>query len=198
MDSEYILSQLKIEEPVIAIYPYGSWNYNTARQDSDHDFIIVGKGATLSNGAFKNNAISSADRKIQGVMYSRGGFIDAINNYDISALECLSVEPILRKWPFKIQKWNEKEMAKKIIQKISSSWHVADQQAKDGFRDRAKKGIFHAIRILKFALQLKEHREIVNFDCEHLWLEFRFIPTPQFDTRDWIPLRDELMEELRS
>ena len=77
--AEEILKALKIEEDVLAIFPYGSRVYGTATESSDHDYIIVTKGAFLKSGGFRQNAISSSDWKIQGVLFSRSGFIDAIN-----------------------------------------------------------------------------------------------------------------------
>ena len=197
-----ILRELKVDEPVLNIYRYGSRIYGTADQNSDHDYIIVTKGAMLQSGAFKQNAISSDNRNIQGILYSRSGFTDAINNYDISALECLSLQPedvLMSVWPFKVQKWDNKVMVKKIISKVSASWHTADMQARDGFKDRAKKGIFHSLRILHFALQLKENQRIDDFGCANwIWEDFRIMDDKEFDTRDYLKERDELMEQLRA
>ena len=105
--AEDILRELGVTEEVLNIYPYGSRVYGTADENSDHDYVIVAKSAFLSNGAFKNNAISNKDFTIQGVLYSRTGFLDAINNYDVAAMECLSLPEhmrILDKWNFKINK----------------------------------------------------------------------------------------------
>jgi hypothetical protein len=199
--AEEILEELKITQEVLNIYPYGSQVYGTSNENSDEDYIIVTKSAFLDSGAFKDNAISNHDYSIQGVLYSRTGFIDAINNYDIAALECLFLpedKVIQRKWPFKIQKFDEKEMTKKIIRKISASWHIADIQAKDDQKDRAKKGIFHALRILHFGLQLKEHHKIVDYSISNeLKRKIDFLPDYEFDTRDYIGMRDELMAKLR-
>src|ERR1035438_1258055 len=112
MEPQYILDQLNVTEEVLNIYPYGSRVYGTNYEQSDYDYIIVTKGAMLKSGAFKQNAISSADRMIQGILYSRGGFTDAINNYEIGALECLSLDPsqvVQGKWPFKVNKWDNNE-----------------------------------------------------------------------------------------
>ena len=199
--AEDILKALKVDEEVLAIYPYGSRVYGTASETSDHDYIIVTKGAFLKSGAFKQNAISSEDRKIQGVLYSRSGFIDALNNYEIGALECLFLDPsvvVLSKWPFKLQKWDEKEMASKIIQKASASWHIGSQQSKDGFKAIAKKGIFHALRILMFGVQLKENKKIVDYaEANELKKEFDKLPEDMFDDRMYLSLRDELMTKLK-
>jgi predicted nucleotidyltransferase len=196
-----ILESLKVTEDVLAIFPYGSRIYGTANLDSDYDFIIVTKSAFLKNGAFKQNAISSVDRKIQGVLYSRSGFIDAINNYEIGALECLSLDPSLVILPskfFKIQKWEEKQLVQKIIEKASASWHIASMQSKDDYKESAKKGIFHALRILMFGIQLKEHKRIVNFsEANELKEEINRLPDEMFDDRMYLKLRDELMFKLR-
>jgi hypothetical protein len=199
--AEDILKALKVDEEVLAIYPYGSRVYGTASETSDHDYIIVTKGAFLKSGAFKQNAISSEDKKIQGVLYSRSGFIDALNNYEIGALECLFLDPsvvVLSKWPFKLQKWDEKEMASKIIQKASASWHIGSQQSKDAFKAIAKKGIFHALRILMFGVQLKENKKIVDYaEANELKKEFDKLPEDMFDDRMYLSLRDELMTKLK-
>lgn len=201
MTPEHILAELRIDEDVLNIYSYGSQIYGTASEDSDQDFIIVTKGSMLKSGAFKQNAISNQSRSIQGVLYSRSGFQDAINNYDISALECLSLptdKVVQSKWPFRVQKWDNREMAKKIISKASNSWHLADLQAKDDWKHMAKKGIFHSLRILTFGLQLKEHQRIVDFEaCNWIWEDFKLIEDENFDTRNYIKQRDELIQKLR-
>ena len=196
-----IINSLKIEEEILAIYPYGSRVYGTASENSDYDYIVVTKGAFLKSGAFKQNAISSDDRKIQAVLYSRTGFIDALNNYEMGAIECIfldSSQVLLSKWPFRIQKWDTKEMADKVIQKASASWHIASRQSKDGFKAIAKKGIFHSLRILMFGLQLKEYQTIYNYsEANELKSEMDSIPEDMFDDRAYLGLRDELMQKLK-
>jgi len=201
MTPEEILKELNIDENIIAMYPYGSQVYGTANQFSDHDYIIVAK-STIPSGAFRDNAVSNEDYTIQGTLYSRAGFIDAINNYDLPAMECLSLakeDALIRKWPFKINTWNGKEMANKVIQKASASRHIADKNAKYDHREQSKKGMFHALRILHFGLQLKEHQKIVNFgECNDLYKEIMNIDAEDFDTRDWYEMFDELKTKLES
>jgi hypothetical protein len=208
MRAQKILDELGIKEDVIAIIPYGSQVYGTADSKSDHDYIIVTKGATLSNGAFKNNAISNADYTIQGVPYSRSGFTNALDDYEIGAWEafCLPKEdyiyttPLFEKFVLgKERKWDEKTMIKKIIQKASASRHIADEQAKTGYTDRAKKGFFHALRILHFGLQLKEYGKIVDYGaCNELYFKFKSIDPDDFDTRNYYGEFDELLAKLRA
>ena len=199
--AEHIIKELGIEEPIIAIYPYGSQVYGTAGKYSDHDYIIVAK-STLNSGAFKNNAVSNSDYTIQGTLYSRAGFQDAINTYQMPAMECLSLDEediVLKKWPFKIRDWNEKEMIKQVVKLASASRHIADKNAKHDHKEHAKRGMFHALRILSFGVQLKEHQKIVDFGgCNRLYHNIITIDEDEFDTRDWYESFDDLKKLLES
>jgi hypothetical protein len=201
LTKDFILKELGITGEVIGIFPYGSQVYGTAGPDSDNDYVIVMKSALLDNGAFRNNAISNEAKSIQGVVYSRGGFIDAINKYEIGALECISLEDkdiIFKNWPFKVGVWNEKEMVRAIISKASASRHNADQQSKNGNKIIGRRGMFHALRILNFGLQLKEHKKIINFGvCNDLYNEMKAIPSDDFDTRNYYNMFDDLLVKLR-
>lgn len=167
MTKEEICESLRINlDDVMNIYPYGSRIYGTDDEYSDDDFIIVYKKSLLPSGSFKDNAISSFDRKIQGTCYSRGGFIDAINNYQISALECIYLPDdmiIKNMFKFKLEKYNNKEFAKKVITTASASWHNAILSYKDDNDEYVKKNVFHALRILDFGLQIKENGRIINY-----------------------------------
>jgi len=199
--AKHILEELGVEGDVLAIFPYGSHVYGTATEKSDRDYIIVMKGAMLDNGAFRNNAISNADWSIQGVVYSRGGFLDAINNYEIAALECLSLDKsqiVLKKWPFKVTNWNNKRLVKAIIRKASDSRHYSCMASKNGDKERAIKSMYHALRILHFGLQLKEHQKIVDFkECNGMYEEFMKIEEENFDSRDYFRIFDELVNKLK-
>lgn len=202
MEPQKILEALRIEDEVLNIYTYGSQVYGTAGPQSDEDFVIVTKAAQLTSGAFRQNAISSRDRKIQGILFSRSGFQDAINNYDITALECLSLPQnlvIQEKKPFVHAKWSNRDLSQKIIEKASASWYIASRQSREEQKDLALKGIFHALRILIFGNQLKENQRIVDF-AEANWIlqKMKSDPIFVFDDREWMGMRDELMEKLRA
>ena len=167
MKAEQICEKLDIDiKEILNIYPYGSKIYGTDDEFSDEDFIIVYKKSLLPSGAFKDNAISSKDRKVQAVCYSRGGFIDAINNYQISALECIFLPEekiVMKSMNFKMNKYYEKEFIKKFITLASSAWHNAKMAYKDEQHSYVKKNLFHTFRILDFGLQIKEHGTIINY-----------------------------------
>ena len=190
-------------EKILNIYPYGSRVYGTDTEHSDYDYIIVYKSAFLDDGSFKRNARSSYDREIQGIAYSRTGFIDAINNYDISALECLSLDDediVQKKWKnFKITKYVEKEMVKKIISKASASYHVAKEACKYDNIEQGMRGIYHMLRILDFGIQIKKHQKIVDFSTSikyHGQVMSDDIET--FRVKNYIKQRDDMIQILRS
>lgn len=165
--AEEICKALNIDySQILNIYPYGSKVYGTAREDSDDDFVIVYKSAFLPSGAFKDNAISSEDRKIQGTCYSRTGFINAINTYQITVLECLYLPDELvvqKKMNFKMYKFDKKEFVQKIIKQASDAWYRGTQSYKKKNIKFAKKNAFHALRILMFAMQIKKRGKIDNY-----------------------------------
>ncbi len=200
MDAKEVIEKLGLDDKdIINVYPYGSRVYGTATEKSDYDFIVVYKSAFLPNGAFRNNAISSEDRTIQGVCYSRSGFQDALNNYEIGAIECMFLpdEMVLRQvWPFKNHKWDKKEMSRKIITKASDSWHNAKMRLSDDDLETSKKGLWHSLRILLFGIQLKEHCKIVDFSGANFLRESIFDDN-DFNIKKWISYRDELMDKLR-
>ena len=165
--AEEICNELHLDiNEILNIFPYGSQIYGTADEYSDFDYIIVYKRSILPSGSFKDNAISSSDREIQGTCYSRGGFIDAINNYQMPVLECLFLpeDMIVKKtFNFKINKFNEKDFIKNVITSASSSWHNAILSYKDDNFEYVTKNIYHALRILNFGVQIKETGKIYDF-----------------------------------
>jgi len=199
--AQEICTALKIDyDQILNIYPYGSKVYGTANENSDDDFIIVYKTSFLPSGAFKDNAISSEDRMIQGTCYSRAGFIDALNNYQIVALECTFLPDDLvvqKKMSFPLKKLDKKEMAKKLITLASASWHNAILSHKDNNILFAKKNIYHSLRILEFGIQIKNHDKIADYGVMNDFkrqLDFR---TADFHVRNYFPRFTELSEELK-
>ena len=188
--AEQICESLRIDiSDILNIYPYGSKIYGTDDEYSDSDFIIVYKKSFLPSGAFKDNAISSYDRKIQGSCYSRSGFIYAINNYQMSALECIFLpeDKIIKKsMDFKINKFNDKEFASKVITTASSSWHNAILSYKDDNDEYVKKNIYHSLRILDYGQQIKELGKISDYSStnqlkEQIYTEERTKPKEWHD-----------------
>lgn len=150
---------------ILCVYPYGSRVYGNHVDDSDHDWVIVYRSSLLPSGAFRDNAISSDHLKThQAVCYSRSGFRNAIDIYDIVALECIFLPngfALMENMKFPIRKWVPREMASAIITKASASWHLAKMYSDDD--ERTKRNVYHALRILKFGEQMAETGRITDF-----------------------------------
>jgi len=140
---------------ILNAYAYGSWVYGTADDLSDSDYILVHKRSMLPDGSFKQNAQTNENEDIQIINYSRAGFKNAIEYYEMSALECLFLPDkfkLQEKLKYKIDRFDIGEFVKKTIAKSSNSWYMA---TKHGKANIYKKRIFHAIRILDFAFQIQ-------------------------------------------
>ncbi len=201
---EQICQEFKLDpKDILNIYSYGSRVYGTANPESDHDYIVVHKGAFLNGDVcMKENAKTSADGSIQIINYSRTGFKAGIENYDISVLECLYLPErfiLQKKWPYKLDKFVKKEFVNKIIAKASNSWHHAIMALKDEDEYYVKRNIYHSLRILTFANQIKESNSI-NFESAQDIVKFIDPMEATFDVikKELEPKRDELMAKLRS
>jgi len=199
--AEEICKALKIDySQVLNIYPYGSRIYGSVNEFSDEDFVIVYKSSLLPSGAFKDNAISSEDRMIQGTCYSRAGFIDALNNYQITALECIFLPTdkiVQEKMKFPLKKLDKKEMAKKLITIASASWHNAILSHYDDNILFAKKNIYHALRILAFGIQIKKNDKIVDYGTMNDFKRRLDYRSSDFHVSNFYPYFITLSEELK-
>ena len=200
LEPERVLQQFDISlKDVVAIFPYGSRIYGCHTKDSDHDWVIVYGSYLLPSGAFKDNAISSDDRSHQAICFSRTGFRAAIDSYDITALECIFLpeeKQMLSKMKFDIRKWSRSEMAAAIISKASASWHLAHKAVMDADMEKAKKSVYHALRILGFGLQLAETGRIMDYSA-HNRLRESILYAPDFTLKDYIGMRNNFMETIR-
>jgi len=202
MTAEEICKELRLDySKILNIYPYGSKVYGTDDEYSDSDYIIVFKASLLPSGAFRDNAISSDDGLIQGTCYSRGGFIDAINKYEISALECIFLPEdkiVQKKMNFGITKFYEPEFIKKIISKASSSWYFATLSEKDDNKEYTIKNTFHALRILEFGIQIKEHKKIVDYSSMNELRNKIYSNYKTFNLYDYYDIFIEFSEKLKN
>ena len=89
-------------------------------------------------------------------------------------------------------------MIKQVIRKASDSRHYANMASKNGDGEHAIKSMFHALRILQFGLQLKEHKKIIDFQaCNNLYADFKKILPENFDSRNYFRIFDKLMNNLK-
>lgn len=201
--SEEICHMLDIDETkVLNIYPYGSRVYGCYNNFSDYDYIIIYKSSLLPSGSFKDNAITSKNGLMQATCYSRGGFIDAINNYQMPALEAIFLpeEMIVKKtFDFKLNKFEEKQFIKKVISLSSSSWRNSTLAFQNDNQFYTAKNIYHSLRILNFGLQIKKNKKIINYSSMNETKKEIYDNLENINPKDWnkkfIEMSNELKEE---
>lgn len=200
--SEEICNELGLNyNDILNIYPYGSRVYGSADMFSDYDFIIVYKQSLLPSGSFKDNAISSNDRMIQGTCYSRGGFIDAINNYQMPALEAIFLpdnKVVKKTIDFKVNKFDKKILVKKVISLASASWHNAVLSYKSDNQEYVGKNIYHALRILDFGLQIRNCQKIFDYGSMNQVREIIYNNLDNIKPNDWVESFLKMSIDLKS
>lgn len=167
---EEICSKFNINpNDILNAYCYGSRVYGTNTEDSDYDYILVHKSAFIGpdKNAFKENAKTSDDGKIQIINFSRTGFKAELETFNMSCLECMFLPEefiIQEKVKYKIDRFDIRDFVKNVIIKASDSWFSAKTALKEGNTEFASKAFYHSFRILDFAYQIKTYGKIKHFD----------------------------------
>lgn len=158
-----IQDYIATEDNIIALYDYGSVVYHTNTKDSDHDVILILK---------EKEDIKTIDYLKQHLdvnVFSQEEFEKMLNEHEISALECLSLNQEYvwketQKWEFTL---HLPTLRNAISAKSSNSWVKAKKKfiVEKDFNDYVgKKSAWHAIRMLDFGIQIAQHEKITNFE----------------------------------
>lgn len=173
-----ILNKTKLDiRDLIAVYPYGSRVYGTARKNSDYDFIVITSRKTneqYSDSLININFFTPQEHQIR------------LNEHEISALECyfLPHEQVLFDLSHPLNKNNRinftfkldlATLRKSLAAKSSNSWVKAKKKLtveKDYDVNLGRKSMFHSIRIIDYGIQIATHGAIVNYgSCNELFEE---------------------------
>lgn len=187
LDKEYFLNricnELGIENhrlKLFSIFCYGSRVYNNHHEESDYDFIIVRRQLD-----YKVDTVRTKDGLINCTIYSPQGFQKAIDEHEISVLECLSLPDDMivlnnKQWEFKI---DLNQLRTAISHKSSNSWVKAKKKLNDDEDYIAQKSLFHSMRMIMFGKQIAEHGKVIDFEeSNFLWDE---IQTLDYDWNVW-------------
>lgn len=192
LGDDYYNHHLKL----FSIFLYGSRVYKNAHKDSDYDFIIV-----RNQLDYKLDGVYSDDGLINCTIYSPCGFQKAINEHEISVLECLSLSEDLIilndiNWIFNLDKTKLREA---ISKKSSNSFVKSRKKLAEHNFYLAQKSLFHSMRIIMFGKQIAKYGKIINFEeCNFVWDE---IQTLDYDWDIWKNkyqlYRNNLLSEFR-
>lgn len=156
-----------------ALYLFGSRLYGTATKDSDYDYILI-----LPQGVAKTDSLV-IDGEHHYQVYTENEWIYKISNHDIAALECLSIpEDPASQNPEDYSVYfnlNLNKLRESISTISNNSWVKAKKKliiSGDYDKKAGMKSAFHAIRILRFGIQVARQGKISNYkECNWLWLE---------------------------
>ena len=203
IDKEYfinrICNELGIENhrlKLFSIFLYGSRVYNNYTDESDYDFIVVRRQLD-----YKVDSVKTKDGVINCTIYSPQGFQKAIDEHEISVLECLSLSEELvilnnKEWNVKI---DLNQLRSSISQKSSNSWVKAKKKLNDDEDYIAQKSLFHSMRMILFGKQLALYNKIIDFEeANYLWYEIQEL---DFEWSIWKEkyqqFRNNLLSEFR-
>lgn len=203
LNKEYFLNkicnELNIENhrlKLFSIFLYGSRVYENHTKDSDYDFIIIRRQLD-----YKIDSVKTSDGMINATIYSPQGFQKAINEHEISVLECLflSNDNIIlnnKNWEFNL---NLNQLRKSISAKSSNSFVKAKKKLLDDEDYIAKKSLFHSMRIIIFGKQIAQYGKIVDYkEANFIWDDIQEL---ELDWKIWKEkynnYRNNLLTEFR-
>lgn len=142
------------------VYPYGSYVYGTATENSDEDAIVV-------CDKFSKEEIANIFDELDVTCYTTNEFQKLLNEHELSVLEAFFFpqiqKPVLN-FTFELDVF---KLRSSCAAKASNSWVKAkkklDEQSPDYSPYIGKKSAWHAIRILDFACQIIENGGIINY-----------------------------------
>lgn len=145
------------------IYLFGSRLHGTNSEGSDFDYFVI--AATLNEHVEIKKALD--DGTLVNIhVVTPEKFKEDVRIYKMNRLECLfapSEFKLLEKEPIKFD-LNPKKFIPNVKFQSSESWAIAKSRIQD--EDdvyRAKKSLFHSLRILDYGVQIVETGRINNF-----------------------------------
>lgn len=177
------------------VYVFGSRVYGYNRENSDFDVIMVAPNLE------KHKEIRGDKYNIHIV--TPDFFKDELFiNYKMTYLECIFAPDWAKlqekeKYDFQL---NKDKIKKEILSQSYSTWRNAKQKMIEGDIMRGTKSAFHALKMLKFGIQIIEHNKIVNFaECNQLYKDFENQNFYEWDQikDEYLNLKQELEKELK-
>ena len=167
----------------------GSQVYGTAQSDSDTDFVVINSIPQKPDLLFGHN--------YNVTIWSEEKFAHSLQNHSIFAFEVLSTPSIHRLYDqgrYPSFTFNAQTLAQSAISKSQTDWNKG-LKILEYEQQKAQKKLWHAMRILMFACQIKEKRLIYDFTVACDLFE-EIITDPSSDPmyyKQWLtPMKDQL------
>lgn len=151
-----VLKRVGTGQPVKMVVRVGSHVYGTNGPDSDEDFVVVGVLATGRDLVL--------GKGINVTVFSEAAFKEALENQNIYALEALMAPAEHRLMPGAPYSWakHTHRLVAEVSERSSSDFEKA---IKTWNQDpmKARKRLWHSLRVPMFAQQLDKHSRITDF-----------------------------------
>lgn len=166
---------------ILNVYPIGSRVYGTHAPNSDYDFVIVGN-VYLSNflGPNKDDTMllskNYAGKCLQALIYTTQSFSNSLKQHSVLAMECfyLPEDLVLQKAVIFNFNLDKKQLRNRVMQKAIYDWERFKTKFENGKTQKAKRSLFHSLRVLDFGLQIANTGKINDYtSCSALWKNIR-------------------------
>lgn len=164
---------------ILSFY-HGSTVYGTITEHSDIDIVCIVKDNIWNEwDKLYNNIFQYKDDENKEYQFiEENKWLDMIKNHHIIALEGLSLpdnfiikgDIVKYRGLFKLNKWKLRQTISFIAENAYAKCHKKLTVEKDFDLYRAKKSIFHSLRILDFGKQIAEYGRIIDYtSMNYLW-----------------------------
>lgn len=168
-----------------SIFLYGSQVYGYASEFSDFDVIVV------APNLIKHQEIKTEKYNIH-VVTPDWFKQELLQRYYITYLECVFGPDWARlkekeKYDLNL---NKEKVKKELLAQSYSTWRNAKQKMIEGDTVRGTKSAYHALKILKFGIQILKHGKIVDFsECNNMHEDFE-----KQNFYEWYQIKDAYLE----
>lgn len=177
VDTERVRFEYLLKHSILEFY-HGSTVYGTITDKSDIDIVVVVDNDYDDFISDYNNIFQYKDGNKEYQFFNEDKWLDMIKNHHIIALEGLSLPDnfiikgdILKyRKLFNLDKWKLRQTISSIAENAYAKCHKKLTIEKDFDLYRAKKSIFHSLRVIDFGKQIAEYGRIVDYkSVNYLW-----------------------------
>lgn len=169
-----------LNDNTILSFYHGSTVYGTITEHSDIDIVCIVKDNIWNewNKLYNNIFQYKDDENREYQFIEENKWLDMIKNHHIIALEGLSLpdnfiikgDIVKYRKLFKLDKWKLRQTISSIAENAYAKCHKKLTVEKDFDLYRAKKSIFHSLRILDFGKQIAKYGRIIDYgSMNYLW-----------------------------
>lgn len=188
-EEKRLINKLLTATDLICMYEYGSTVYKSNTPDSDVDLILVIHTSSMFRSIEYPNEVFGILRKFNAEfintdnyeiydgqmqfkyhnlslnIYTDNAWQNKSNSLSIDTLEChFNKDGIFKQDKEYITNIDKIQLRKSISATVSNSWVKGKKKILQGDDRIGYKSIFHAIRILKFGIQIYQYNCIKYFD----------------------------------